>query len=332
MDLRGLGNGAPLSRSEALSLARLPDSDLLALFAAANRLRERHHGNRVHLCSIGNVKSGGCSEDCSFCAQSAHFETPVVQFPGEYPLLDKAEILERALRAEAAGARGFCVVAAWRGVYSGTKGLDRCVEIVRELRRRTSLEVCLSLGLVDRGAARALKEAGGDRYNHNLETSRRFFPEICTTHTYDDRAESIRVLKEAGFEVCSGGILGMGETPEDRVDMALALRELDVDEVPLNFLDPRPGTPQAGRSPLGPMEALKYIAIYRLLLPHQTLIVAGGRERTLRDLQPMMFLAGANGTILGDYLTTRGRSAEDDLRMLRDLGLEPEAHPGRSVG
>lgn len=329
MDLRSNG---PLSREEALALARLQGSDLMALFAEANRLRERYHGNRVHLCGIGNVKSGGCSEDCSFCAQSAHFETPVAQFPGEYPLLDKEEVLRRALKAEAAGAHSFCVVAAWKGVYAGTKGLDRCVEIVRELRRKTSLEICLSLGLVDRGAATALKEAGGDRYNHNLETSRRFFPQVCTTHTYDERLESIRLLKGAGFEVCSGGIFGMGEGPEDRIDMALDLRDLDVDEVPINFLDPRPGTPQGGRPLLEPMEALKYIAIYRLLLPRQTLIVAGGRERTLRDLQPLMFLAGANGTILGDYLTTRGRPAEEDLRMLRDLGLEPEAHPGRTVG
>lgn len=321
-----LGRNGPLARGEALALARLQGPDLVALFAEANRLRESHHGNKIHLCGIGNVKSGGCSEDCSFCSQSAHFETPVAQFPGEYPLLDKDEILQRALRAEAAGARAFCVVAAWRGVYSRTKGLDRCVEIVQEIRKRTSLEVCLSLGLVDRGAARALKEAGGDRYNHNLETSRRFFPSVCATHTYDERLESIRVLKEAGFEVCSGGILGMGEAPEDRIDMALDLRALDVDEVPINFLDPRPGTPQGDRPLLEPLEALKYIAIYRLLLPRQTLIIAGGRERTLRDLQPMMFLAGANGTILGDYLTTRGRSPEDDLRMLRDLGLEPESH------
>jgi len=324
-------NGS-LTREEALALARLRGPDLVALFAEANRLREVHHGNKVHLCGIGNVKSGGCSEDCSFCAQSAHFETPVGQFPGEYPLLDKEEILQRALRAEAAGAHGFCVVAAWKGVYAGTKGLDRSVEIVRDLRKRTNLEVCLSLGLVDREAARALKEAGGDRYNHNIETSRRFFPSVCATHTYDERLESIRVLKEVGFEVCSGGILGMGETPEDRIDMALDLRALDVDEVPINFLDPRPGTPQGERPLLEPLEALKYIAIYRLLLPRQTLIIAGGRERTLRDLQPMMFLAGANGTILGDYLTTRGRSPEDDLRMLRDLGLEPESHPGRAVG
>ncbi len=316
----------PLGRDEALALTRLPRERLPELFAVANRVRERVFSNKIHLCAIGNAKSGGCSEDCTFCAQSAHYETPVVQFPGEYPLLDAEEILGRALRAEAQGAHGFCVVAAWRGLTDGSPALKRSVEVVRELRRRTGLEICLSLGIVDRGSAKALAGAGATRYNHNLETSRRLFPSVCTSHTFDERVESIRFLKESGMEVCSGGIFGLGETPEDRIDMALDLARLDVDEVPINFLDPRPGTPLSTRTILEPLEALRTIALYRLLLPRQTLIVAGGRERVLRDLQPMMFMAGANGTILGDYLTTRGRSTEEDLRMLRDLGLEPEAH------
>ncbi|MEM3085646.1 MAG: biotin synthase BioB [Halobacteria archaeon] len=316
----------PLTREQALALARLPRERLPELFAAASRARERVFGNKIHLCAIGNAKSGGCSEDCSFCSQSAHYETPVVQFPGEYPLLDKEEILRRALRAEAQGAHGFCVVAAWRGLTAGSPALRKAVEIVREMKARTRLEICLSLGIVDRESARALAEAGGVRYNHNLETSRRFFPRVCTTHTYDERVDSIRHLKEAGMEVCSGGIIGMGEAVEDRIDLALDLARLGVDEVPINFLDPRPGTPLGAQAVVKPLEALRTIALYRLLLPRQTLIVAGGRERVLRDLQPMMFLAGANGTILGDYLTTRGRSTEEDLRMLKDLGLEPEEH------
>jgi len=317
--------GRLLDRAAGLQLLALPEQDHYDLLYWANRIRDHFHGRQVHLCAIVSARQGGCSEDCKFCAQSAHYRTPAKP----HPLLSVEEITQAAEKAEEVGAHCFGIVTSGRAGASRTSDLEVILDAVKVLAGRNTLSIGAALGELDRATAMALRTAGVTRYNHNLETSARHFGNICTTHTYNDRMRTVVAAKEAGLEVCCGGIFGMGETAEDRIDLALALRKLEVDNVPLNFLNPIPGTPFAHMQGLSPMEILRIIAVYRFLLPRQEIKVCGGREVNLRALQSWMFYAGASGTMIGNYLTTLGRPPEEDHQMLRDLNLtaEPAKQP-----
>lgn len=309
-------SGKHLGYAAALRLVEQGHLDRYDLFYWANKIREHFHRNFIHLCAIVSARQGGCPEDCKFCAQSAHYKTPAKQ----HGLISVQQILRAAENAKKMGAHCFGIVTSGRAAHSRQKDLAIIQEAARRLKAQ-GLSIGAALGELDLATATALKKAGVCRYNHNLETSARMFPKICTTHTYEDRVRTVQAAKEAGLEVCCGGIFGMGEKAEDRVSLALALRELEVDSVPMNFLHPIPGTPLAKARPLPPLEILKIIALYRFLLPRQQIKICGGRERNLRDLQSWMFYAGANGTMVGNYLTTKGRAAEEDHQMLKDLEL-----------
>jgi len=275
----------------------------------------KYKGEGVFLRSIISAQTGNCPEDCAFCSQSSHYDTEVMA----HPLMAPQKVLLAAKQAEAMGAKDFCIVISAKGPTPPI--FKKILEIIDTLREETDLRIGCSLGSLTREQAFALKEHGVKRYNHNLETARSYFPEVCTTHTYDDRLRTALLVKEAGMELCSGGILGMGESVRQRIEFAFELRELDPMWVPINFLNPRPGTPFEHLDIIPPLEAVKMIAIFRLVLPRQVLMTAGGREVALRDLQAMGLLSGANAMIIGNYLTTLGRSPEEDLRMLRDLEL-----------
>ncbi|HET8538736.1 MAG TPA: biotin synthase BioB [Anaeromyxobacter sp.] len=308
----------PISADEARRLIRHTSGpELAALLARANAVREAVHGSEVALCGITNAKSGRCPEDCGFCSQSAHFpdaEAPV------YPLVGADEIVAQARAAERAGAREFSIVT------SGTR-ISREEELavlegaVRRLRDETAVEPCASLGLVREPELARLKQAGLMHYHHNLETARTFFPNVCTTHSYDAQLETIRTARRLGFKLCSGGILGMGETPEQRVELAETIRELGVDCVPINFLNPRPGTPMAQVKAISPEECLAAIAVFRLMMPAAHIFVMGGREVNLGERQDLIFHAGANGTMVGNYLTSAGRAPDATVGMVEAQGL-----------
>jgi len=308
-------NGEPLPLGVAEQLTRASGPELLRLVGLAHAARLRVHGPATELEALISAKTGGCPEDCRFCSQSVHFETGVKA----HPFLDPEEVLRRARDAEAQGARQFCIVAAVRGPNESL--LRAAIAAAEAVRAQTSLEVHASLGILTPESARRLAAAGVRRYNHNLETARSFFPNVVTTHTWEERYQTCLFAREAGMEVCSGGIFGMGEGWVERLEFAGQLRQLDPVEIPINFLDPRPGTPLGERPLLPPLEAVRIVALFRLLFPRATIRVSGGRERVLRDLQALALLAGANGIVLGNYLTTRGRSAADDLQLLQDLEL-----------
>jgi biotin synthase len=312
----------PLTRDEVLAVAARPLDELPDLVALAHRVRLEYCGNEVELESLINAKSGACPEDCAFCSQSVKFDTGV----DVYAFLDKDEVLEAARATRAAGATQFCIVVAVRG--PSERLLDKVVEVVDAVHEETGLEVACSLGLLTDEQARRLAEHGVRRYNHNLEAPRAVFPGVCSTHTYDDRVATALTAKDAGMELCCGGIIGMGETLEQRVDFAFELAELEPCEVPINLLDPRPGTPLGDRQPLSPREALQAIALFRLVLPGAWLRLAGGREKVLGELQGMGLLAGANALIVGNYLTTGGRAPEEDHALLEALGMPVAEGPG----
>jgi biotin synthase len=311
----------PLTRAEVVDVATLPLEQLPDLIALAHRVRLAYCGDAVELESLVNAKSGACPEDCAFCSQSVKFATDV----DVYPFLELDEILEAARATRAAGATQFCIVVAVRG--PSERLLDKVVEAVDAVHAQTGLEVACSLGLLDEAQAARLAAAGVRRYNHNLETCRAVFPSICTTHTYDDRVETARLATAAGMELCCGGILGMGETLEQRVDFAFELAELEPCEVPINFLLPS-GTPLGERRMITPREALQSVALFRLVLPSAWLRLAGGREYVLGELQGMGLLAGANALIVGNYLTTGGRAPEEDHALLEALGMPVADGPG----
>lgn len=315
--------GEPIDKQEAIALSEIEGQDnILLLCEAADRVRHACCGNTVDLCSIVNVKSGGCSENCGFCSQSAHHpgkDSPV------YGLKPTEEILEQAKAAEAAGAKRFCLVSQGRGPkYQSPKSreFEQVLATVRRIIDETGIKPCCALGEVTPEQAQALSEAGVTRYNHNLEASENFFENIVTTHSWRDRVETVKNLKAAGIQACTGGIMGMGESWEDRVDLALSLRELEVESVPLNLLNPRKGTPLGDRNKLDPYEALKAIAIFRLILPDRIIRYAGGRESVMGELQALGLKAGINAMLIGHYLTTLGQPPERDREMLESLGLE----------
>jgi biotin synthase len=294
--------------------------DIFELLVWANRIREQFKGNKVHLCSIVNVKSGGCPEDCRFCAQSSAYETSSPR----YGLVDQDAVLAAAKEAAANGVAALGLVAAWRGLDEGPI-LEQVCRSLEEIKRGGQVRADASLGMIkSQKVADRLAQSGLECYNHNLETSPRFFPQVCTTHTYEDRVQTLKHLKQAGIKICSGGILGMGETPDDRCDLAFALKRFGAQVVPLNFLSPIPGTPFAHCVPLAPLEILKSVAGFRFILPKQEITVAGGRAVNLRDLQSLIFLAGASALMVGNYLTTPNQPVEKDLQMLKDLGLDPK--------
>ncbi len=316
-------SGEVISRETALSLTKIAGTDnILLLCEAADQVRQACCGNTVDLCSIVNVKSGGCSENCSFCSQSAHH--PGNDSPN-YGLKPREEILAQAKAAEEGGAKRFCLVSQGRGIkYSSPKSqeFEEILATVRQIISETSIKPCCALGEVTQEQAEALHDAGVTRYNHNLESSENFYSEIVSTHTWRDRVDTVKNLKSAGIQACTGGIIGMGESWSDRVDLAISLRELEVESVPINLLNPREGTPLGDRPKLDPYEALKTIAIFRLILPHQILRYAGGRESVMGDLQSLGLKSGINAMLIGHYLTTMGQPPAQDQAMLESLGLQ----------
>ncbi|HUS63311.1 MAG TPA: biotin synthase BioB [Kofleriaceae bacterium] len=314
--------GEAIDRHDARAVLRADPDELLALLDAAFAVRLHHHGRRVHIHVLDNAKMGACPEDCGFCSQSARYQSP----SGTAPFKSADELVEGARRAAAAHARRYCMVTATRG--PSQRDLDVVCEAARRIKAEMDLELCASLGLLTREKAARLAEAGVDRFNHNLETSERFFEQVVTTHSWGDRVETIRVAREAGLETCCGGIVGLGEGDEDVIDLAYALRELAVDSVPVNFLDPRPGTPMETADRIDPVHALRVLCLFRFIHPTADLRVAGGREVTLRSMQAMA-LYPANSIFTTGYLTTGGNQLEQDLAMIRDLGFEVEVAGGR---
>jgi biotin synthase len=308
------GRGA--SREDALELALSAGLDELVF--AAGRVRRAAFGRRAYCCAIASVKSGACPEDCAFCAQSARHSGQ----SGPGPLLSPDEVRLAARAAGEAGACGFGLVASGCGPASGE--IDTYCELASAIAAE-GVTAHASLGILDEGSARRLAQAGVRVYNHNLETSRSFFPKLCSSHSYDQRLATLKVLREVGIARCCGGIFGAGEGWKERVALGAELAELEVENVPLNFLHPIPGTPLGDSELLPAAEALRIICVFRLMLPVSRIQICGGRELVLRSLQPLAFAAGATGVILGDYLKTRGRSVDEDLRMLEDLGLELSA-------
>ncbi len=303
-----------IDKEYALELSRAAGLDIFKLFYLANLTRVKSRGNKVDLCSIVNAKSGACPEDCSFCAQSVHSRTDVKA----YPLITEEKILEAAVSAKKFGAKRFCVVTSGRKVSA--KEIENICSFVSNI-KNLGLLPCATLGMLSLSELEMLKEAGLHRYHHNLETSEAFFKEICTTHTFGEKIKVIEAAKSLSLSVCSGGIFGIGESWEDRIDMAFALKDLRVNSVPINFITPVYGTPLGDTELLNPMEALKIISIYRLILPESEIRICGGRPNTLRDLNSYIFMAGADGLLIGNYLTTSGRNPEDDLQMIKDMGL-----------
>ncbi len=303
-----------LNFDEAMAVAELPDDALPSIVALAHQVMLDRCGPGVALESIISAKTGACPEDCTFCSQSAHYKTPIKV----HPMLDIETLLEAARDSERLGASHFCIVVAVRG--PDDRLLSKVLDAVAAIRTETSIEVACSLGILTRDQAFALAEAGVATYNHNLETARSFFPNICTTHSYEDRVWTCLHVKEAGMDLCSGGILGMGESLTQRVEFAFELRALDPVEVPINFLDPRPGTPLANMPLMQPRDAVRTIALFRLVMPEVLLRYAGGREVVLRELQAYGLVAGINGLIIGNYLTTLGRPPEEDIELLEQLG------------
>ncbi|MCX5658288.1 MAG: biotin synthase BioB [Planctomycetota bacterium] len=307
--------GHQVTREEARRLATVSGDEIYDLFYFANKIRIRFVGRQVKFCSIVAAKVGACSEDCGYCSQSKHYKTHVA--PGKLSTDEMVGAMEQALSN---GANSFGIVNSGRGPTDAE--LDWLEPFYKSAVANGKIRPCATLGELTPEHAQRLKSMGVLRINHNLETSQRHYPSIVKTHTYEDRVRTIKVAKEAGLSICSGGIFGMGEVWEDRIDMALALRGLDVDVVPINFLNAIAGTPLYGREPqLSPLEALHIVAVYRFLLPTAELKIAGGREKILRDMQSWMFFAGGSSFLIGNYLTTFGRSAQQDQQMLADLGM-----------
>jgi biotin synthase len=304
-----------LADHELAALAELPPESVPALAALAHEVRLAWCGPVVEVEGILSAKTGGCPEDCSFCSQSARFDSPVKATP----FLDADEVLAAARETAALGASEFCIVLAVRG--PDERVMRQLLDVVPLVRDATGLNVAVSAGILTREQAERLAAAGTHRYNHNLETARSFFGRIVTTHTWDERFATCLLVREVGMELCCGALLGMGESVEQRLELLGQLRDVDPAEVPVNFLNPRPGTPLGDRVLVEPLEAIRWIALFRLALPGVILRYAGGREVTLRDLQSMGMTAGINALIVGNYLTTLGRAPEADLQMLADLRM-----------
>jgi len=310
-------SGSSLTASQGLAILAAEGAGLTHLLAGAHFLKEKAFGNKIFLCSIINAKAGRCSENCAFCAQSSHFKTDTPS----YPLKSQEEIVQSALQACDNGSTCFGIVTSGARPSAGRE-FETLLAAISEIRSRTGIEPSASLGILSGDMAKALAGAGCATYHHNLETARSFFPRICSTHDYQDDVNTVILAKASGMKVCCGGILGLGESLQQRVELAQTLAELDVDSVPLNFLNPVEGTPLAGQQQLTPLDCLKIIALFRYFLPTKRISVCGGRETNLRELQSWIFSAGASGSMIGNYLTTAGRDLAVDLQMFHDLGVE----------
>ncbi len=313
-----LHRGVGLTEQQALACLRLPDDRLPALLQLAHEVRMRHCGPEVEVEGIVSLKTGGCVEDCHFCSQSGLFSSPV-----RAAWLDIPSLVRAAVETRATGATEFCIVAAVRG--PDERLMRQIAEGVAAVRAAVDISIACSLGMLTQAQVDELSALGVHRYNHNLETARSHFPQVVTTHTWQERWQTLQMVREAGMEVCCGGILGMGETLEQRAEFAAQLAVLDPDEVPLNFLNPRPGTPFGDLPVMSADEALRAVAVFRLALPRTILRFAGGREITLGDLARDGMLGGINAVIVGNYLTTLGRPATEDLDMLRELSMPIKA-------
>ncbi len=305
-----------ISYDEAYYLMELNGIEIYDLLYWANRIRFNSFNNIINLCSIISARQGSCSEDCRFCSQSSRYKTEIPNFP----LIEKEKVAEAVEKGKEYKSDSVGVVTSGYSL-EGSENFDKICESSYELSKQNGPPVHTSIGMITRKMADKLVASGVEMINHNLETSEGYYPNICTTHSYKDRVDTIKTAKDAGLKICSGGIFGVGESIADRLNLAFKLKELDVDAVPMNFLSPVKGTPLSAENSLEPMEILKIIAVYRFILPEKEIKVAGGREENLRDVQSWMFYAGANSTMIGDYLTTSGKLPEDDLQMIKDLGL-----------
>ena len=304
-----------LTIDELTALADVPDSAVPALASLAHEVRLEWCGDTVEVEGILSAKTGGCPEDCHFCSQSAKFESPVQATP----FLETTDVLAAARETAALGATEFCIVLAIRGPDERT--MDRICELVPIVQEEVGINVAVSAGIITEDQAKRFADAGVHRYNHNLETSESFFPNVVTTHTWAERFDTCQLVRDHGMELCCGVLLGMGESVEQRLELIGQLRAVEPAEVPLNFLNPRPGTPFGGLPLVEPLEAIRWIAMFRLGLPSVILRYAGGREVTLRELQALGLTSGINALIVGNYLTTLGRTPDEDLQMLEDLHM-----------
>ncbi|MCD6496765.1 MAG: biotin synthase BioB [Deltaproteobacteria bacterium] len=307
-----------ISNREALDLMGAEGTEFYDLMHRAGRLRSEHDDRGISLCAILNAKSGHCPQDCVFCAQSSHNQATIET----YPLMSADRMVAAADRARRDGARHFSIVTSGKAVTAESE-VAAIAAAIRRISDMESLSACASLGILSVEVLTRLRDAGLHRFHHNLETAESFFPNICTTSAYADRVRTIEAAKSIGLSVCAGGLFGMGESRQQRVELLATLRDLEVDSVPINFLNPIPGTKLEHMDDLSPMEALRIIAVARLMMPDREIRIAGGRMRNLRDLHSWIFLAGANGLMIGDYLTTTGRRVDDDLTLLADQGLYP---------
>lgn len=306
-----------ISFHEAIELTKLKGTKLMELFAVANEVREKYCGNELDACTITNAKSGLCSENCKFCAQSAHYNTGIET----YDLKDKNKLMDEYDKSEEAGSSKFGVVTSGRGIKKGTKDFEDIKEFIKEATEKDkNVKLCASIGLLNKEELLELKEAGLTRIHSNLQTSVSAYKTlVADTHNIEDRIETIRLSKEIGLDVCSGGIIGLGETWQDRIEMAFTLKDLKVDTIPLNILTPIKGTPMENKETLAMDEILKTIAIYRLIHKDKGIKIAAGREGRLKDFMGLAFMSGANGMLVGGYLTTRGRSNEEDKKFVEDI-------------
>lgn len=306
--------GGSISFEEAERL--LATDDIMLLAECANIITRTFNSNTVDVEALVNAKSGKCPEDCSFCAQSSFYDTGI----NKYPLLPREVLVDRAVKAKEAGATSFCLVCAYRDPPE--KDFQQICEAIKEIRSKVGIEVNVSLGFMTPARARRLKELGVKRYNHNLEAAESYFSKICNTHRFSDRVNTAKIVKEAGLQLCSGGIIGMGENPRQRIELACSLALLCPDEVPVNILIAREGTPLASLKSINPLEAIKTIAVWRFIMPKSIIKIAGGREMHLKDSDRLALKAGANGIITGGYLTTTGNEPNRDIAMIKEIGLE----------
>lgn len=303
---------------DAMYLCSIEGDDIYEMIFFANKIRQKKKGNIIRLCSIVNAKCGKCPEDCIFCSQSIHHKTSI----SPYPLLEEEKIVEAAFSAKERGAKRFGIVTSGRRLTK--EELQKVAQIARKIKESVGINVCASLGMIEVEELLLLKKAGVLRYNHNLEAAPSFFPKVCTTHTFHDRYRTAKNVKKAGLQLCCGGIFGLGEGWKERVELAFLVKEIEADAVPINIIHPIKGTRCEDIIPPSPLEILKILALFRFINPSADIALCGGREYNLKELQPLMYIAGANATLLGDYLTTKGRPPSEDIEIIKSLGLSPE--------